>query len=64
VVGLIFGLSVPAAALAASLGVEALMVGAITVRRNANQGWRGGVTADGVVFLIAIAAAALNATAT
>ncbi|WP_158647165.1 hypothetical protein [Actinoplanes sp. ATCC 53533] len=49
--------------LAAAIGVVALMIGAITTRRQAGQVWAGGVAADTVVFLIAATAAVLNALA-
>jgi hypothetical protein len=49
--------------LAAAIGVAALMIGAISTRRKAGQGWAGGVAADTIVLLIAAAAAALNALA-
>jgi uncharacterized membrane protein YphA (DoxX/SURF4 family) len=63
VVGLVLGLWFPATALAASIGVAALMIGAIIVRKRAGESWFGGVTADVVVFLLAAGAAILNARA-
>jgi uncharacterized membrane protein YphA (DoxX/SURF4 family) len=63
VVGLVLGLWFPATALAASIGVAALMIGAIIVRKRAGESWFGGVTADVVIFLLAAGAAILNARA-
>ena len=63
VIGLATGIWIPVAGLAAAIGVVALMIGAVITRRQAGQGWAGGVAADTVVLLIAAAAAVLNALA-
>jgi DoxX-like family len=63
VIGLVTGIWIPVTGLAAALGVVALMIGAIIIRRQAGQGWAGGVAADTVVLLVAATGAVLNALA-
>ena len=60
VIGLIVGIWVPAAGIAASAGVVLLMVGAVTARGRARQRQVSGYMADVVVLLIAVSALALH----
>jgi uncharacterized membrane protein YphA (DoxX/SURF4 family) len=63
VVGLIVGIWLPAAALAAAVGVAALMVGAVLTRLRAGEGLSAGVIADTVVLVIAVLVVLLNTAA-
>ncbi len=63
VVGLVAGVWLPLAGLAASAGVGALMVGAIVVRARAGQRNAAPYVADVVVLLIALASVGLHALA-
>jgi uncharacterized membrane protein YphA (DoxX/SURF4 family) len=61
VIGLVVGIWRPATAVAASIGVVVLMLGAVLTRRQAGQAWSPGVRADVVVLLIAVVAVISNA---
>lgn len=63
VVGLIAGIWVPLPALLASVGIIALMLGAIVVRARAGQRSAQPYLADGLVLLIAPSSVILNALA-
>ena len=64
VLGLVIGVWLPAAGLAAAIGVIALMIGAALTRRQAGERWTSvGVMADTVLALVAAATAILNASA-
>ncbi len=60
VIGLIIGVWVPAAGIAASAGVVLLMVGAVTARGRAHQRQASVYIADVVVLLIAASALVLH----
>lgn len=61
--GLVVGIWVPAAGVAASAGVVLLMIGAITARARARQPQTFGYVADVIVLLAAVAALVLNSVA-
>lgn len=63
VIGLVVGAFIPAVAVAAAVGVAALMIGAIITRWQAEKGWSAGIGADAIVLAMAVAAAVLSAQA-
>jgi uncharacterized membrane protein YphA (DoxX/SURF4 family) len=63
VVGLVGGIWFPWAGVAASVGVVALMIGAVGFRLRAGGKQRNGITGDVVILVVAAVCAALSALA-
>jgi uncharacterized membrane protein YphA (DoxX/SURF4 family) len=63
VVGLLAGIWMPQAGLAAAIGVVALMIGAVITRLRLGRDQTAGIAADGVIGAVAVVAAVLNAQA-